>query len=176
MDEEITEYPQANPAKRSHRRAWSIAIASVIAAGIIVAGLFVVPPVVNAANVAAYNTAQAKAQSEVPAAPLGDATTGGEQQTLAKSDADGGQAIATEQAVLAAQAAAAAAAAAQAAAQQTADDAAAKDAAAGHTTCPAGSMATSGDGDVDFTCLPDICFNITLPDPNHPECNAPFKP
>lgn len=39
-----------------------------------------------------------------------------------------------------------------------------------------GSQALTGDAGNDTSCLPTICFHITLPDPAHPECAAPFKP
>jgi hypothetical protein len=42
--------------------------------------------------------------------------------------------------------------------------------------CPAGSQALSGDGGNDTSCLPEICFRITLPDAAHPECENPFRP
>ena len=42
--------------------------------------------------------------------------------------------------------------------------------------CPAGSTAESGEGMNDTSCIPDLCRTITLPDPAHPECDAPFKP
>lgn len=42
--------------------------------------------------------------------------------------------------------------------------------------CPAGSQANSGDGVNDTSCFPDICFNISLPNPDHPECDEPFRP
>lgn len=42
--------------------------------------------------------------------------------------------------------------------------------------CPAGSSANSNDGVNDTSCYPDICMSIAVPDPAHPECNAPFKP
>ena len=70
----------------------------------------------------AHIAALAKAQADVPAAPLGDATTADEQTTLDQSDADGAQAIVTEQRVEAA--AAAELAAQQAAAAQAAVQAA----------------------------------------------------
>lgn len=43
-------------------------------------------------------------------------------------------------------------------------------------TCPAGSTSVGSDGTNDTACLPDVCFTLTLPDPNHPECDAPFRP
>jgi hypothetical protein len=82
---ELIEYPQIADPKRSHRRAWEIVIASAMAAGLIVAEAFVVPPLLSAVNQAACNTAQAKAQAEVPPAPVGDETTASEQQTLPRS-------------------------------------------------------------------------------------------
>ena len=42
--------------------------------------------------------------------------------------------------------------------------------------CPGGSTATASDGFNDTSCLPDTCFSIMLPDPAHPECDAPFRP
>ena len=44
--------------------------------------------------------------------------------------------------------------------------------------CPAGSSANSNDGTNDTSCYPDICLSpgMVIPDPAHPECNAPFKP
>ena len=135
---ELTEYPQVPRAQRSHRRAWTVTVGTVVAAGLIVAAAFIVPPVVAAANQAAYNTAQAKAQAEVPAAPVGDATTADEQQTLAQSDTDGAQAIADEQAAEAAAALAAQQAATAAAAARATADSPAK--------CPAGSVAGAVDG------------------------------
>lgn len=42
--------------------------------------------------------------------------------------------------------------------------------------CPAGSSANSNDGVNDTSCFPDICFNIAVPDPAHPECDVAFKP
>lgn len=42
--------------------------------------------------------------------------------------------------------------------------------------CPAGSSANSSDGVNDTSCFPDICFNIAVPDPAHPECDVAFKP
>jgi hypothetical protein len=42
--------------------------------------------------------------------------------------------------------------------------------------CPAGSSANSNDGVNDTSCYPDICFSIAVPDPGHPECDAPFRP
>jgi hypothetical protein len=175
-NEDIIEYPQETQAVRSRRRAWAIAVGLVGVAGIIVAGCFAVPPVLAAANQAAYNTAQAKAQAAVPAAPVGDATSAGEQQTLANSDTAGGQAIATEQAALQAQAAAAAAAQAAAEAAATQKARASDIGPDGLIVCPPGSQANSGDSSGATSCFPDICFHITLPDPNHPECVTPFKP
>lgn len=73
-------------------------------------------------------------------------------------------------------------------AQQQADAAAAEVAAAAaksttpHSTsagpvrCPAGSSANSNDGVNDTSCFPDICSHIQVPDPEHPECDASFKP
>lgn len=43
-------------------------------------------------------------------------------------------------------------------------------------TCPGGSQSVGSDGYSDTGCLPDICFSIILPDPTHPECDAPFRP
>lgn len=150
--EEITEYPQANPAKRSHRRAWTLALAALVAAGLIVAAAFIVPPVVAAANQAAANTAYVKAQAEVPAAPVGDDTTGSEQQTLAQSDSDGAEAIAAERAAEAA--AALAAQQAAAAAQQAADQAAAHKSADSGSN-PGGLPAGAVPPDVPGTDQPD---------------------
>lgn len=42
--------------------------------------------------------------------------------------------------------------------------------------CPGGSSATASDGVNDTGCLADVCFSIAVPDPAHPECNAPFRP
>ena len=44
--------------------------------------------------------------------------------------------------------------------------------------CPAGSSANSNDGTNDTSCYPDICLSpgMIIPDPAHPECDAPFKP
>ena len=44
--------------------------------------------------------------------------------------------------------------------------------------CPAGSSANSNDGVNDTSCYPDICLSpgMIIPDPAHPECDAPFKP
>lgn len=42
--------------------------------------------------------------------------------------------------------------------------------------CPAGSSANSNDGVNDTSCYPDICFSIAVPNPDHPECDAPFRP
>jgi len=84
---------------------------------------------------------------------------------------------------------AAAAAAAEAAQDQAADE---RDDGSGSSdssdssapqqpvTCPPGSQANSGTTingvRVDTSCFPEICFHITLPDPNHPECVTAFKP
>lgn len=43
-------------------------------------------------------------------------------------------------------------------------------------TCPAGSSSVASDGYNDTGCLPDVCFSLILPDVNHPECDAPFRP
>jgi hypothetical protein len=73
---------------------------------------------------------------------------------------------------------AAALAAQQAAQEQTAAKAATKTRAAVQhaTTCPPGSTVNSGDGDVAYTCFPDVCFHVTLPDPAYPQCVTAFKP
>ena len=42
--------------------------------------------------------------------------------------------------------------------------------------CPPGSTSNSNDGTNDTSCYPDVCFSIVVPDPAHPECDAPFKP
>lgn len=87
----------------------------------------------------------------------------------------------------AAKAAAEKAAVAQAASAATAQHQSSDDTGSGQaaapvqaTKCPAGSSANSGtivNGvSVDTSCFPDICFHITLPDPNHPECVTAFKP
>jgi hypothetical protein len=47
---ELTEHPQIVTAKRTHERAWEIAVAAVIIAAFIVGGAFIVPPVVAAVN------------------------------------------------------------------------------------------------------------------------------
>jgi len=88
--------------------------AAIVTAGLIITVTIVLPPMITAANETAHLAALAKAQADVPRAPLGDETTSGEQATLAQSDTAGGQLIATEQAR---EAAAAALAAQQAAAQ-----------------------------------------------------------
>lgn len=46
----------------------------------------------------------------------------------------------------------------------------------GPIRCPAGSSANSNDGVNDTSCFPNICFSIVVPDPAHPECDAPFRP
>lgn len=46
----------------------------------------------------------------------------------------------------------------------------------GPIRCPAGSTANSNDGVNDTSCYPNICFSIVVPDPAHPECDAPFRP
>lgn len=133
----MTVYPQIATPKRTHRRVWEIVIGCAVAVALIVGGLLVLPPVVAAASQAAYNTAQAKAQAAVPAAPVGDATTADEQTTLDQSDAAGGQAIATERA---AEALAAQQAAQQA--EQIAAEAAQRAAATADVyKCPAGTVA-----------------------------------
>lgn len=37
--------------------------------------------------------------------------------------------------------------------------------------CPSGSSPND-----EFTCMWDICYSLTLPDANHPECDSPFRP
>lgn len=73
--------------------------------------------------------------------------------------------VAAEEAA-AAQAAAIAAETAAAQAASTADP----------NRCPAGTSANSGDGGRDTSCLPNICFGLTLPDPSHPECDYAHPP
>ena len=173
----IAEYPQTASPKRAHRRAWTISAGLLITAAVILAGAIVLPPTISAANQAAYNTAQEKAQAAVPAAPIGDVTTTDEQQALADSDAAGAKAVSDEQA---AEAAASALAAQQAAAAQAAYAAArayhSNVGSDGLIHCPAGSMANSGDSSGATSCFPDICFHVTLPDPAYPQCVTAFKP
>jgi len=119
--DELTEYPQNAVVKRTHR-GLKITLGSIAAVAVIVAGVFIAAPMIATAQQTAHIAALAKAQADVPAAPLGDATTADEQTTLDQSDADGAQAIVTEQRVEAA--AAAELAAQQAAAAQAAVQAA----------------------------------------------------
>lgn len=42
--------------------------------------------------------------------------------------------------------------------------------------CPGGSLANSSDGVNDTSCMWEVCFSITVPDPAHPECDAAFRP
>lgn len=42
--------------------------------------------------------------------------------------------------------------------------------------CPAGSTSNGSDGFNDTSCYPDVCFTIVVPNPAHPECDAPFRP
>lgn len=47
----------------------------------------------------------------------------------------------------------------------------------GPVLCPLGSRANSSDGYNDTSCLPEVCFTISvLPDPDHPECDVAFEP
>lgn len=46
----------------------------------------------------------------------------------------------------------------------------------GPTLCPPGSTANSSDGYNDTSCFPNVCFTIVVPNPDHPECDAPFRP
>ncbi|GAA0426553.1 hypothetical protein GCM10009543_22180 [Leifsonia naganoensis] len=105
----------------------------------------------------------------------------------ARVAAEQAAARAAEEAAAQAAAQAAAEAAAQQAAQEAAQQATQRQTASQQSTaddpvpsgpikCPAGSQANSGDGGNDTSCLPEICFHITLPDPNHTECETPFKP
>jgi hypothetical protein len=97
--------------------------------------------------------------------------------TLTPAELESVQAGADQQAaIIAADEAAAEKAAADAAAQAAADAAAKKAASSWPIKCPVGSSANSGDGPNDTSCLPTICFHLTLPDPAHPECDTAFKP
>jgi hypothetical protein len=42
--------------------------------------------------------------------------------------------------------------------------------------CPSGTQANSSDGYNDLSCAPDVCFNLSLPDPAHPECDYFYPP
>lgn len=42
--------------------------------------------------------------------------------------------------------------------------------------CPAGSIVAEMQNGVVTYCLWEICTRLTLPDPDHPECDAPFRP
>lgn len=42
--------------------------------------------------------------------------------------------------------------------------------------CPAGSVVMENDGVNDLWCTWDYCLNLTLPDPDHPECYPYFRP
>jgi hypothetical protein len=106
---ETTEYPQDAPAKPK-RRARKAAIWSagsvVVAAALTFGGITYGPPLADSIALANYNTAQAALQAKAPAAPDGQVTTADTQQTMAKSDVDGAQVIADEQAAETAKAAA----------------------------------------------------------------------
>jgi len=103
-----------------------------------------------------------------------------EQQVLAQQAADQAQeyadaastSVTSLEAAEAARAAQAEADAAAAAAAQAAKSAQPS----GSVKCPAGSSANSGDGPNDTSCFPNICFHLTLPDPEYPECEVAFKP
>lgn len=43
-------------------------------------------------------------------------------------------------------------------------------------TCPAGAIAAEVLNGVVTFCIWEACTHLTLPDPNHPECDAPFRP
>jgi sRNA-binding protein len=48
---------------------------------------------------------------------------------------------------------------------------------AGPVKCPAGSISNGADGNGnDISCTYPVCQSIQIPDPAHPECDAPFKP
>lgn len=48
---------------------------------------------------------------------------------------------------------------------------------AGPVKCPAGSISNGVDGNGnDISCTYPVCQSIQIPDPAHPECDAPFKP
>jgi hypothetical protein len=47
----------------------------------------------------------------------------------------------------------------------------------GPVKCPAGSISNGADGNGnDISCTYPVCQSIQIPDPAHPECDAPFKP
>ena len=43
-------------------------------------------------------------------------------------------------------------------------------------SCPAGSSVAEMQNGVVTYCMWDICRNLTLPDPSHPECDSAFRP
>ena len=47
---------------------------------------------------------------------------------------------------------------------------------AGPVLCPSGTSANANDGYNDISCFPDICFNISVPNPEHPECDVAMPP
>lgn len=51
-----------------------------------------------------------------------------------------------------------------------------EEAPSGPIQCPPGSTANSNDGVNDTSCFPDICFSISVPNPDHPECDYAFEP
>jgi hypothetical protein len=167
---QIGEYPQdAKPVK--NRRVLKIVIAAVAAAVAIAALSWGGVAWANGVSAQRAHVEAVATQHQVDAARghlTAQTQAAGDESDTSSADAVVAAEQAREAAALAAQ---------QAAAAEVAAEAAAHKAAGSHATkCPAGSQANSGDGDVDFTCFPDICFHITLPDPNHPECVTAFKP
>lgn len=46
----------------------------------------------------------------------------------------------------------------------------------GPVLCPPGSQANSSDGYNDTSCFPSVCFTISVPNPDYPECDVAFVP
>lgn len=119
MSNKLNEYRQDAVTPKTHRalKVTLIAIGTVMA---LTASTWVGSMAVTVYNADAVRHAQIVAQSLVPAAPVGSATTAGSQAQMAASDVAGGQAVVTEDAKIAA-ALAAKEAAARAAAIRAAD-------------------------------------------------------
>jgi hypothetical protein len=173
---ETTEYPQ-NAVPKKSRRPLKIVLAAfgavVVLTGATWGGIAYANGVTAARAHLAAVAFQHSAELAMPRLQTATTAAAAEANT---SSAD--QVVAAEQAAVAAQAAADLAAQ-QAAAQAAYAAAHAKPSnvgADGLIHCPAGSTANSGDVQGATSCFPDICFHITLPDPNHPECVTAFKP
>lgn len=136
MSNELNEYRQDVVAPKTHRalKVTLIAIGAVVA---LTASTWAGSVAVTAYNQDAVRHAHIIAQSLVPAAPVGDATTADSQSQMADSDAAGAQAVQTEQAAEAAAALAAQQAAQAAAARQATQDSI--------IHCPAGTVAGAYD-------------------------------